>query len=619
MIEHINDLILVLIITITLLFSKKNNEDISRIIFINLSFIVIFLYVISIIGLFSPNLIFIIIVVTMFFYSIFNINHKKMVFLGINLVTTLIYKVFVFRLHDFTYRFHTNPDPYGYAAGSGYFKENFFINNMLSEYLKVTGFLEFQWANPTPLISSPWSIPDQQLRYASDTVLNAKRIGFPLLMGQILNFFGDPKVFYKIFIIFGIIFSSLLFYLTYSLIMKTLRKTVLFSDSKINLFLFGMIFTSQSWLILMLLEGQSPQIWSLCATLFIFRQLVFEDKKNNLFLLVIAIYSTYVIYPQILINIILIYFVIFIYLFLKYLKFPIFRNLLIKNKFDIFMSFTLILILLLSPTNQGTKNIISDILNSSVGGAIHIGINNFFELFIPFFNSSLSVREPVYGAGIFESPIIGIISIIISIVILIVTYATNSNKNLSTTILSLYSLILALICISYLLLPYISERFISIDYVWFRYQIQYVVFWIPVIIINCSKNIAILINKIKLRQFMIISFIFIFLSYANVSKDYIKFSHIGTPDKCPAVEDMSESYFYSEGYFWTQISFVVCGKYFSLSDGNSPVFTLIKKNTKLYFVDSNLRITDIKYTKKDSSNFVGQCLKACVYDRFLKN
>ena len=622
---HIFDFIMMVGVCTFILVSKKNSGDLGLIVTRNISLIVITFWTLAWfdLELMSKNSLSIkIITIGIILFSIFNLNRFKVRFITLNVVALAIYKFIIFRGESFTYRFHTNPDPYGYAAASGYFKKNFSLRQLSDDYLSITGFSSFSWESPTPSISSPWAIPDQQLRYAAENTLLNSRSGFPLVISQFLKLFSDDVIFYKIWLIIAIILASLMFYLTKILIRNELKFRFKLESHFFLGTLIGLVYMFQGWLVLMILQGQTPQIWSLCIILYFVIILIsvmqneFEKSIRQVFLIIIALVSTNIVYSQTLVSIFLV-FTIFI---LMIAGFSLFTNMKTQkiNFFWIVTIYSILALVIFFPTTRGTGAIISTILNSQVGGAIHIGLNNFYDFFIPSPLSRVKIGEPIYGAGILESSTLGAITIMSAMILQILTFISNNKKSTGNVFINLCAISAGLIGFLYLVAPNIGLNLIAIDYVWFRYQVQFIIFWIPSLMINIGLNKKNVLAHFLFLQKKIISFAAFFVlvfSIFFVAKDYMRFSTIGSPNNCPNLEIMERTYFYSEGNFWNTHSLVVCGPYKFVSDGQGAVFQDIPKGTTFAYLNPvSLEIEESTPSTSKIKSITSPCLRQCVIE-----
>jgi hypothetical protein len=621
--NHIFDFILLIGVCTLILVSKKNSGDLALIAMRNISLIVIIFWTLAWldIKLISQNSLLIkIFTISIITFSILNLTRIKLRFITLNVIALAVYKFFTFEGGIFTYRFHTNPDPYGYAAATGYFKNNFSLQQLSNDYLSITGFDKFSWESPTPLLNSPWAIPDQQLRYAAENTLLNSRSGFPLAISQFLKLFSDDIIFYKIWLILAIVLASLLFYLTKSLIVNELNYHTKEESNSFLVTLMGLAFVFQGWIILMALEGQTPQIWSLCIIVYIvvLTISIIKKKSDQIFkkgsLILLALVSTNLVYSQTLINIFLTLSIFIallgVYASLKILKLQKIRLI------WIIMTYLLLALAVFFPSTTGTSTIISQIVNSQVGGAIHIGINSFYDFFIPSPLSRVKIEEPIYGAGILEGSLIGALSIMIAMIIQLITLFFIYKKSLSVVFINLCAISSGVIGFLYLVGPYAGLNLIVIDYVWFRYQAQFIIFWIPALFLNMglNKNLKIS-NFINPQGFFLklsLLLIVIFSSF-SVTKNYIKYSEIGSPQNCPQSIIMEKTYFYSDGNFWNTHSLAVCGPFKFVSDGQGSVFRNIPIGSSFAYLDPlNLEVVNVKSTLSKIDNLTAPCFRECV-------
>lgn len=89
-------------------------------------------------------------------------------------------------------RYHSSPDSYGFAATTGYLGENFSIASLRTDYLSATGLEKAVFlGQPSPKLESVWHIPDSQLRFAADMILQAGRVGWPTFFAMVGTGFGS--------------------------------------------------------------------------------------------------------------------------------------------------------------------------------------------------------------------------------------------------------------------------------------------------------------------------------------------------------------------------------------------------------------------------------------------
>jgi hypothetical protein len=338
----------------------------------------------------------------------------------------------------------------------------------------------------------------------------------------------------------------------------------------------------------MMLEGQAPQIWTLCIqvylTLFAIRMIIFEKRitKNSLSILPLTITTIYIVYPQILINVFILFAIItFGYILLSHeLK----SRIPILNKI-IYSSTILYLGFLIVFKSLWNDPVASGIRNNWGGGAIHIGINNFVDFILPLPGNALSISEPIYNV-VNNGRLVGFISLLIAIVIQVLLFRWTLNRSMGLVIINIISLINGLICLLYLLSPEIFSSLIINDYFWFRLQVQFILFWIPSLLLNIYS--IRFVKKIEIRNLKFLKITLIVLSIYTLKQiggDYLDYSAIGSPSSCPKIKSNVSTYYFSDTYLVNSISIAACGVYNNLSDGNSPIFTDIKPGSMFTYID----------------------------------
>ena len=612
--NHIYDYLLLLAICLVLISGSKSNPALSAFHLLNITIILIWVAAkLELSYLNSSIIIFIIVIVIL--YSILNLNLIKIRFLFINIVTLTFYKLITFRNVELSFRFHSNSDPYGWANASAYLKDNFSFKFLLNEYLKVTGFDNFVWLSPSPLLTSPYAIPDQQLRYSAEVVLAAGRPGFPLLFGQILQIFSDPVIFFKLFLILGIVLSVILFYFTYDLIIN-IADTNSTKNKTLNLAIYAFLYISQGWLLLMVLEGQTPQIWTLCAsvvfTTYLIRLLYkrIVPISTLLFPIFLTLTCVSIAYPQTLINIVMIITLILIQEVVLFFF--------SKNTLSLELGLSCIVIIsyilaLIYASNIMNDAVLSYIRSNWGGGGIHIGFNKFFELFLPLPNNSLNIFEPSFSS-ISNNNLFSKISLLSALIVQISLFKFSSKSNSLNIFTNLISIINGLVCLLYLYAPVLNKSIILNDYVFFRFQIQFIIFWIPAIGVNLylinTRYKLFSFNKIYVR---IIAIVLSLSSFLSISSNYVAYSLPGHPVKCPHINLDKSIYYFSDDYFINTLSFGICGEFKNLSDGNVPIFRIIKAGSEFRYIDPNtLRIGKTYILKQDLENVLAPCFTQCV-------
>ena len=207
-------------------------------------------------------------------------------------------------------RYHSSPDSYGFAATTGYLGENFSMASLRSDYLGATGLEKpIFLGQPSPKLESVWHIPDAQLRFAADMILQVGRIGWPTFFamvgkgfGSILSTFSWLLLLFCVLGAWAISVLSLKIFIQCLTIFKDIlavgenkknRKTKnrhfskskeppveasllladrLNSQSTIRKFLISLssilILATAPWASVYVLEGTLTQLWSMVAILF---------------------------------------------------------------------------------------------------------------------------------------------------------------------------------------------------------------------------------------------------------------------------------------------------------------------------------------------------------------
>jgi hypothetical protein len=599
-----------------LIIGKKENPAFNVIRNLNLIFIILWIiarFEINFLDL--PPIIVKFICVCLMLYSLISLSRDKVKFLAINLIVLTLYKFIVFKNEKFSFRMHSNSDPYGVAHASAVLSKDLSFSQIINQYLNATGFTEFIWSTPTPLLSSPYQIPDQQLRYSAEVILADGRTGFPLLFSQLLKIFSEPMIFYKLFMVLGVILSITLFYLTIDLLTTIARKS--FSQSKIlDGMSFGLLFVTQSWLILMFLEGQIHQIWTLSIQIFlttIFLRMINFDKrskKSYFAILPLTVVGVYITYPQILINIFILFAIILIVYILQYDK--------LKSRIRISDKIIYLVTFLYTGLFIYFNSLLDDPVASKIkdnwgGGAIHIGINNFFDFILPLPGNSLSISQPSYVV-IDNGRIIGFVSLLVAVIIQIISFKTSSSRSSGLFVINLVALANGFICLLYLLSPYIISSIILNDYFWFRLQVQFVIFWVPSLILNMYYNkYKFSFNPLILRYIKITFIIFSIFTLKSIGGAYLQHTLLGSPSSCPKIESNLSTYYFSDEYLVNSMALATCGVYKNLSDGNAPVFTGIKSGSIFIYIDPKTLSPKYSIRVKDSiEKITGPCFTDCV-------
>ena len=612
--NHIFDYVLLLGFCLVLISGSKDNPSLSAFHFLTISFILI--WVAARLGLQNINSLtlrftFLLIIL----YSIANLNYMKLKFIFMNLISLTLYKLVIFKNIDLSFRFHSNSDPYGYANASAYLKNNLSFNSLINEYLKVTGFDSFVWQSPTPLLTSPFAIPDQQMRYSAEVILAAGRSGFPLLFSQVLQLFSDPIIFFKIFLILGIIISVMLFFLTLNLINSVIK--INYSKTKIsNLIIFLGLYISQGWLILMVLEGQTPQIWTLCASI-VFSTYIIRLFFNRLeptsmlwFPIFITLTSITIVYPQSLINVLIIITLLLVHEVILFLFQK--RRLTIKFIFT-YLALIFFTLFLIHASKIMNDVVLSGISSNWGGGAIHIGFNNFFELFLPGPNNSLNITEPNFSP-ILNNNLFVNLSLFIAILFQIIIFILSYKPNPANFFINIISVSNGIVCLLYLYSSTFNKSIILNDYVYFRFQIQFIIFWIPAVFLNLYL-IKTKYNLFSLKNIYlyILAVAITIASFTSISSSYERYTSLGHPVECPNSTMKQSIYYFSNNYFVNTMSFGICGEFNNLSDGNVPIFRIIKSGSEFRYIDPNtLKIGKTYILKQDLKNVSAPCFTECV-------
>ena len=201
-------------------------------------------------------------------------------------------------------RFFQSPDNHGIASTIGYFSDNFSYQFLKNEFLEVTGLIEpvFEYQK-TPLLPSVWTIPNLQLRYASDMIFAVGRMGLPLL-GALLGSPIDSLNSFPVFmLLLGVIGASYAAYL----LVKIYEFSFIFltaddqKEKNVNPFILY-ILVFGSWTTIFILEGTLTQLWLIVAYQFhilqLLRCVVQKNKEIDLLSLFIAPIFISVIYPH---------------------------------------------------------------------------------------------------------------------------------------------------------------------------------------------------------------------------------------------------------------------------------------------------------------------------------
>jgi hypothetical protein len=179
----------------------------------------------------------------------------------------------------------------------------------------------------------------------------------------------------------------------------------------------------QPWLILMVLEGQLPQLWTLVNILYFVDRLILISKETKskskskskektnpinqakliFYDLILVLISLYIVYPQAILTLAAIFFpVIGVMVFAKS------NDWYHAAKAHFYSMCALWILLLLLSAGAGTLEIVNQIAHSGVGGGIHIGILGVNDLLGAGLNISrmkildpsyLAIIEPAYFAG----------------------------------------------------------------------------------------------------------------------------------------------------------------------------------------------------------------------------
>ena len=578
----------------------------------------------------------------------FNYLQDSLYLLIPSVLITLFVTLIVFKGELATFRFHTNPDTYGYAAGTGYFLQNFSLHDLNQQFQSVTGWTNWNSPGPQPLLSSPWLIPDQQMRYASDTVLHAGRAGIPLLFSIILRFTSDNTIFYTLWILLGLIVLILIGAMTFQVIQNAKAVRDLNSVNPNNngfnksLFIWIVLVAAQPWLILMVLEGQLPQLWTLVNTLYFLDRLILISKEKTkmskiikkkkltrkngekialtnqtkmlFYDLILVLVSLYIVYPQAILTLAVIFFPV-----IGVLAFGKQNHFYHGAKAQFYWMVTLWILLLFLSSKAGTLEIVSQIVHSGVGGGIHIGILGVNDLLGMGFNlSRMRILDPSYLA-IIESPYFAA-STVVLLEILILKYLVKKFRKTQPRefIIELTAFIVGLIALGYLALPIVGLSPITIDYVWFRYVTLFILLAIPALSLMSEEKFRNLHfprrigNKSLLFMISLTSLGYLGYSSNLVGGAYLSHTAISKPLQCPDPESLANSYVYSEGYFYSSASYVICGPFNFLTDASGPFFK--GANRERDFVYLNPRDLSLTKGQKKVSTLDIQapCDVACV-------
>lgn len=184
-------------------------------------------------------------------------------------------------------RFHTNPDIYGVAAASGYFRKHYSLQSLTETYKVLTGLRDAVWLPATPKLESIWSIPSQQIRFAADLVIGSGRIGLPLLTAIGISLVEPIKGYAAFVMMLGIVgiwsigVCGVLIINEFKYLLSHKPRG---DGQMINDNILILIICLSPWCTIMVLEGSVAQIWFLVACLMQIANVLMlyngDDKEN---------------------------------------------------------------------------------------------------------------------------------------------------------------------------------------------------------------------------------------------------------------------------------------------------------------------------------------------------
>lgn len=210
------------------------------------------------------------------------------------LAVYLLFKLVVFRGEAFTFRLHSSPDAYGIGSTFGLMQTDFSYSAMLARFYELTGLTEPRWVKP-PKLLDVWSIPDAQLRFASDQIIGSGRVGISALLA-ILDVF-IPAQFYALFMLFGLLGLWAQACISFQLAQVASAGAMGRVAGVALALVIPTTFVSQIYL----LEGLSVAAWQQVLLLLIYLLWVDqlrESRRGTLWLTLLLVAAVYASYPD---------------------------------------------------------------------------------------------------------------------------------------------------------------------------------------------------------------------------------------------------------------------------------------------------------------------------------
>lgn len=172
-------------------------------------------------------------------------------------------------------RSHISPDIQGFAAVVSYLRDDIGLSGLKSDFMRETGeTIPVMRGQPTDLLASVWNIPDARLRWASDQVLTAGRYGFPVAMSSlwVWNQRDGSFEFLMIWLaLVGVTLAASLAVQSAMNLLNLVKKTANTSlGAALTTSFLVLILTASPGVTVMIVEGQTPQIWVVVAVVYQF-------------------------------------------------------------------------------------------------------------------------------------------------------------------------------------------------------------------------------------------------------------------------------------------------------------------------------------------------------------
>jgi hypothetical protein len=488
------------------------------------------------------------------------------------LVVYLLFKVAVFRGGPFEFRVHFNADAYGVASAFGRLAQHFSYADLLRDFFEVTGLSEAKWVKP-PKLFDVWSIPDSQLRFASDQIVGSGRVGVPALLGS-LSLLLPPTPFFRLFMLFGLVGlwcqAAVSFELARSLAGQKLGGVT----GAVLLLLLPCTLVSQ----LFLLEGMAVPIWQqtlLLLLAFVWTRAMLGPPSGwaaPAAVISAIILALYVSYPD---SLILLLAVAGTTAALVAMPWCLRRLSFSQEKVYLSAAVFVVPLLCIALDSRLRGQVLSRLMDvngaTTAGGSIHLGLPSYLGLLGAVSRSTVMRFVPTGFLPLSQDPDIAAVTIAASAAILLLG-AWLASRRLGWASAVVWIPVLVAAGLPALFLYRVKTGAIVSDYVYFRSLATYIALSVPFLCATVHMGLS----RVRLGRFGRFAVLALALVAAghmlNTSaRSFTRASTLAAPGAgCPAVADYRRSIFVSDKPENAAFALTACGPLNYLTDTWEP-------------------------------------------------